>query len=304
MKPINPMNLAPQFLSRLLLLACAIPITLMAGELKVAVAQPLVTPGDIQGNITRMEPMLAEAAKRGSDLVVFSECGITGYDYQGVSARSAIPQNDPALDQVSNLAKKYQIAVIAGFHEKDGNDLRNSAMVFYPDGQRILQRKHCIQDPEMGIAPVTPGPRERMLFNLKGFTCAVLICSDDGINGIYEELARKNCDMVILITAGAGHESFGFHKADLFDPEKLKKFAQTTAKECLSEDSVARSFKLQMALVACNQMGWQTEIGYFHPGGSCIIDHTGDVSALIPMHLIFESLRPQFATGIVTRKIK
>ena len=110
--------------------------------------------------------------------------------------------------------------------------------------------------------------------------------------------------MVIVITAGAGHESFGFHKADLSDPEKLKKFAQTTAKECLSEDSVARSFKLQMALVACNQMGWQTEIGYFHPGGSCIIDHTGDVSALIPMHLIFESLRPQFATGIVTRKIK
>jgi apolipoprotein N-acyltransferase len=214
MKPISPMNFASQFLSRLLLLACAIPITIMADELKVAVAQPLVTPGDIQGNITRMEPMLAEAVKHGSDLVVFSECGITGYDYKGVSASSAIPQNDPALDKVSDLAKKYQIAVIAGFHEKDGNNLRNSAMVFYPDGKRTLQRKHRIQDPEMGIAPVTPGPRERVLFNLKGFTCAVLICSDD------------------------------------------------------------------------------------------IIDHTGDVSALIPMHLIFESLRPQFATGIVTRKIK
>jgi hypothetical protein len=128
-------------------------------------------------------------------------------------------------------------------------------MVFFPDGQRTLQRKHRIQDPEMGIAPVTPGPRERALFHLKGFTCVVLICSDNDIDGIYEELARKGCDMVILITADAGHESFGFHKADLSDPEKLKKFAQTTAKECLAEDFVARSFKLQMAQCSGTGLG-------------------------------------------------
>jgi predicted amidohydrolase len=275
--------------------------TAQTDELKVLVAQPLVTPGDIQGNISRMEPLIAEAAKRGSDLVVFSECAITGYDYKGISAKAAIPQTDPALTRVSALAKKYKIAIIAGFHEKDGSNLRNSAIVFYPDGKRILQRKHRIEDPEMAICPVTAGPRERTLFKVKGFTCAILICSDDGIDGIYEELAQKKCDVAILITAGAGHESFGFHKAQLADSSILKKFAHTTASSCLSEDLVARCFKLGMALVACNQMGWQTDIGYFHPGGSCIIDKTGDVSAVIPMHLIFETLKPQIASGSVSK---
>jgi predicted amidohydrolase len=270
-------------------------------ELKVSVAQPLVTPGDIQGNISRMEPMVVEAANRGSDLVVFSECGITGYDYKGISAREAIPQTDPALTKVSDMARKYHIAIITGFHEKDGAKVCNSAMVFYPNGERIIQRKHRIQEPEMGICPVTSGPRERTLLDIKGFKCAILICSDDGIDGIYEELAQKNCNVAILITAGAGNESFGFHKAQLNDPETLKKFTQITANNCLSQDFIARSVNLGMALVACNQMGWQTESNYFQPGGSCIIDRTGDVSAVIPMHVIFESLRPQIATGIVSK---
>ena len=55
-------------------------------RLRVAVAQPLVTPGDVPKNIQAMQPLVAEAAGRGAQLVMFSECGITGYDLQGVGA--------------------------------------------------------------------------------------------------------------------------------------------------------------------------------------------------------------------------
>jgi hypothetical protein len=55
------------------------------GELGVALAQPLVVPGDVARNVANMEPLVADAARRGARLVVFSECGITGYDLTGVA---------------------------------------------------------------------------------------------------------------------------------------------------------------------------------------------------------------------------
>ena len=62
------------------------PAAEAVGRLRVAVAQPLVTPGDVPKNIQAMQPLVAEAAGRAAQLVMFSECGITGYDLQGVGA--------------------------------------------------------------------------------------------------------------------------------------------------------------------------------------------------------------------------
>ena len=173
--------------------------------LKVAVAQPMVIPGDLVMNTKNMAPLVTEAAKRGAELVVFSECGITGYDLKGIGARAAIPLEAPILNDIAKLARSHDITIVAGFHERLGDKIYISAAVFYPDGRRIIQRKHTVPGPEKGIPSITPGERKRTLFNIKGFRCAILICSDAGISGIYEELAGAGVNAIILITAGAGN---------------------------------------------------------------------------------------------------
>ena len=70
------------------------------GEMVVAIAQPLVSPGDVDGNITRMAPMVAEAARRGAHMVVFSEAGITGLDHDGISGAAAVPLMGPVTREV------------------------------------------------------------------------------------------------------------------------------------------------------------------------------------------------------------
>ena len=56
-------------------------------RLQVAVAQPLVIPGDVAENIRNLKPLVTNAAKQGAELVVFSECALTGFDLKGVGGQ-------------------------------------------------------------------------------------------------------------------------------------------------------------------------------------------------------------------------
>lgn len=269
--------------------------------LKVAIAQPLVEPGDVVGNVERMAPLVAKAAKQGARLVVFSECGITGYDLKGVGAKAAITLAGPALDKVAAMAKKHDTVVLAGFHEMLGKDLYNSAQVFYPCGRRVLQRKHLVLDLEKSIAPVKCAPVDRELFEIDGFRLALLICSDAGIPNIFDKLADDGCDGVIVNTAGGGSDKLGVHQADLSDPELRKKTA-FRATTCLAPSIVEQCIRLDCAQIACNQSGWNPATGYFQIGGSSIIDRTGEVTAVIPARVVFEYLRPVVEVGFITKR--
>ena len=268
-------------------------------QVKIAVAQPLVTPGDVAANIRTMEPLVAEAARRGAKLVLFSECGVTGYDLKGIGAAAAVALDDPTLDTIAALARTHGVAVVAGLNERAAEKLFNTAVVFLPDGRRVVQRKHNLMEPERKVAPVVAAPRDRTLFEVAGLRFAILICSDDGIPGIYEELARAGCDVVLLPTAGAGSVSMGFHQHELIDPERRRKYLEV-APSCVSRDGIERCLKLNLSVAACNQSGWNPATGYFHPGGSSILDRTGAVAAVIPPRFVFEHLRPELAVGIVS----
>ena len=268
--------------------------------LQVAVAQPLVIVGDVHRNVENMESQIVEAVRRGAKLVVFSECALTGYDLKGAGARAAISTNSPELDRVATLARKHGTTIVAGFYEKLGDTLHNSAAVLHPDGRRVIQRKHLIAKPERASCPVVPAGRSRTFFEVEGLRLALLICSDAGIHGIFEELAAAGCDAVIIITAGAGSDRFGWHQAQLASASVRKKFARQ-ASAALSPDAIRLCLDLNLAQIACNQSGWDTSTGYFQPGGSSIVDRTGEVTAVIPPRFAFEHLRPDLAVGQISR---
>ena len=124
------------------------------------------------------------------------------------------------------------IVVIAGYYERDGGTVYNSAEIIQPGGERITQRKHLIIDHEANKTPVKPGPRERTIFSVDGANAAVLICADSGIRGIYGELEEQGCDIVFSVTAGCGREAWGYYAADLADEETRKAYVERAASVC------------------------------------------------------------------------
>lgn len=269
-----------------------------ARELCVATAQPLVVPGDVSGNIDRMVPLITEAARRGARLVMTSEAGICGYDLDGRGAAAAMPLDSPVLDRIAALARDHDIVTVVGLYERDGEAIHNSAVVFYPDGRRVVQRKCNLAGKEAAFAQ--SGERQRVLFDVEGFRCGILICADAGIDGIYDDLARDGCDVALILTAGGGSESIALHQAAVATTEARATYAAEAA-QSLSADTIRQAMELDMAMVACNQSGWVPAWAYYHGGGSSIIDRTGRVAAVIPYRKILEHVRPDLAVGTVSR---
>jgi predicted amidohydrolase len=274
----------------------------MPAQVHVAIAQPLVVPGDLHENVRRMTPLIADAAARGADLVLFSECGITGYDLKRVGVNAAIPLNHPIMDSIADLGAAFNIGIVAGLYENLEGTIHNSAVAFLPDGRRIVQRKHNVIALEKTDTPTKPGPRDRLIFEFKGLKFAILICADSGIPNIFEEMAEKGVDAILAPTAGLGTIDWAFRYSDLSDEQRRKKFLDSSETVCFPKASIERAMLLNMGIATSNQAGWVESTGYFQPGHSVVIDRTGNLSALIPGKFAPEFLRPELAVGTLTGK--
>jgi predicted amidohydrolase len=265
----------------------------------MAVGQPMVVPGDVAGNLLRIERIVVKAADRGARLILFSEDAINGYDHHGVGARSAVLIDSAEISKLRDLATKNRTTIVAGFFERQGTSIYNSAAIAQPDGSLLVQRKHEVTQLEVRTGGVMAGPRERVRFTVDGLSCAVLICADGGIKGIHEELAATGCEVILAPTAGLGSDEHVFHQSELSDQNRLAQYLKAAASVCFISPEM--SLKYDMALVCCNQMGYSAEHRYFHPGHACVMDRTGEITALIPGRFVAEHLREDWAVGFVTR---
>ena len=269
-------------------------------QVRFAVGQPLVVPGDVAGNLQRIESIVRQVAARGARLVLFSESALNGYDHYGVGARSAVTVNDGAIAKLRDLATQTGTTIVAGFFERQGTDIYNSAAIAQPDGSLLVQRKHEVTPLEVRSGGVIAGPRERVRFTVDGLVCAVLICADGGIAGIQQELASTGCDVILAPTAGLGSDEHVFHQHELKDEARLAQYLKAAASVCFISPEM--SLQNNLALVCCNQMGYSAEHRYFHPGHACVMDRTGEITALIPGRFVAEHLREDWAVGFVSQR--
>ena len=262
-----------------------------------ASAQSMVLPGDVAGNIDRMEPLVEIAADSGAVAVLFSECHLTGYDKKDVGISAALAIDDPALDRVAGLAASHDIVVIAGLYEQHDDGVYNTAVVFYPDGHRVVQRKHSISPHEVGR--IEAAPREFPIFEIAGRKCGMLICSDSGTKGIDQELAVRGCQLVLAPTAGIGDAGRGFSEADFEDADKLAKYIEMQHAVYYPASPFKRARSYNLATVAANQVGYDKKTGYFHPGHCLIVNRRGMVTDVAPGEFCFEFLEERLAIGEV-----
>ena len=221
----------------------------------LAVAQPLAVVGDVDENIRRMTPLVTEAARRGADLILFSECGLTGYDLGRIGFNTAISADDPRLNHVAAMAKQHKLAIVAGLYERAGTVIHNSAIVFFPDGRRLVQRKHNIIEYDLRCG-VVPGPRQRHIFEINGVKLAILICSDGGMSGIDDELVAAGCDVILAAAAGLGDAKHGFSVSELQDPARCEAYLKAMESVCFAKGVLDRAITKGLGFASCNQAGY------------------------------------------------
>ncbi|WOS61894.1 carbon-nitrogen hydrolase family protein [Sinorhizobium fredii] len=168
--------------------------------MKLAALQMRSVGGDIAANLARVEGAAAEAAAAGATLLVTPELGITGYGAGDDIPALAEPSNGPIVEALQRMSRDSGIAIIAGFAEREGAAVYNSAVHVDGDVEPTVYRKsHLYGDYERSLfMPAEPSTR---LFEHRGVACGMLICYDVEFPENARRLASAGADAVLVPTA-------------------------------------------------------------------------------------------------------
>lgn len=258
-------------------------------QLKVATAQFENKSGDKKYNLDVIENLSEQAAKEGAKVVAFHECSITGYTFarhlnkeQMLEVAEFIPEGD-SIKRLTAIAKKLNIAVLAGLFEKNKEDKLYKAYVCV-DGNGVVakyRKLHPFINPH-----ITPGDAY-CVFELYGWKCGILICYD---NNIIENVRATNllgADVIFMphvtMCTPSTRPGAGFINPALWenrdnDPTSVRlEFDGMKGRDWLMKWLPARAYDNAVFVVFANPIGMDDD--QLKNGCSMIIDPYGDVIA-------------------------
>lgn len=217
-------------------------------QMDVAFAEP-------QRNLASMRENLQIAAAAGAKLVVFPECALTGYCF--TSADEARPFAEtlpgPATEQMAAWCREFNVHVVFGLLERDGDQLFNACALVGPHGFVAGYRK--VHLPYLGIDMFTNyGDRPFAVHPAGDINVGMLICYDAGFPEAARCLGLLGADLIVL-------------------PTNWPPGAECTATAVIP----ARSIENHVYFMAVNRVG--TERGFMFIGRSRITDPCGTLLA-------------------------
>jgi omega-amidase len=216
----------------------------------ISLAQIQVAPGDPATNLKKAEECLAEAARRGSELLVLPELWTTGVDWQNVKVLLA--GQSVNLQTIGNLAKKYGMWLTGSFLAADEQGRpTNTSVLFDPQGQQAgLYRKIHLFGLMHEDQYLAPGQQLTTVETLWG-RVGLAICYDVRFPEMFRAYALAGVDLVCLPAAW---------------PHPRLNHWRTLQR--------ARAIENQMYVAAVNQVG--SDGKYEYCGHSAIIDPWGE----------------------------
>ena len=202
-----------------------------------------------------MSAWIAEARKQGAAIICFPELNITGYCTREDIRRAAVPIPGDASRLLVQLARDYEISIIAGLAERvESGNIFASQLVVIPDGGLGVYRKIHIAPPESDI--FSPGETVP-LFEISGLKFGVQLCYDAHFPELSTCMAVEGADILFMPHASPRGTS----------AEKFKSWMRHLT---------ARAFDNGLFIVACNQTG-NNQRGLQFPGVAVIIGPDGEV---------------------------
>jgi N-carbamoylputrescine amidase len=170
-------------------------------DLTIACVQMAPQVGEKAANIARSLQLIAHAATSGARLVVLPELTSSGYVFASREEAFALAESasdGQAVLAWSAAARQLGIHLVAGFAERDGDRLYNSAAVIGPAGLLGTYRKlHLWSDENLFFEP---GDHGLPVFHTEIGRLAAIICYDGWFPEVYRTLALKGADLVAVPT--------------------------------------------------------------------------------------------------------
>jgi predicted amidohydrolase len=269
-------------------------------QLHVAAAQ-IHSGGPVEETLARAETQVRVAATVGAEVILFSECALHGYDYDltpEILRQVAEPSHGPNCRRISEIAQEYDVSVLMGFFERDGETFYNSQLIARNDGSRDVERKHVLTEGETS-AGLSHGPRHRKVFEFNGVRTSIIICADGSIDGLHDHLAEREVDYRFCPTAGGGKMEEMLHESDLDTAEGRSGYEENRPRVFKTEAILDEEECPNTGFTAANALG---PVGKrtCHQGHCMIVDNRRVMRAQIPGTNVLEHQQDQIIHAVLT----
>ncbi|MCQ2006090.1 carbon-nitrogen hydrolase family protein [Rhizobium sp. NRK18] len=168
--------------------------------MKIALLQMQPASGAPERNLETIEKAARSAAAFGADMLVTPELSLSGYALGADFAEIAEPLDGAMIGRLRQIAETVGIAIVAGFPERDGEHVFNSAAFVCADGTVQCYRK-CHLYGEAEKAAFQPSDTKPAVFEFNSFRVGMLICFDVEFPEMTRGLALAGAELVIVPTA-------------------------------------------------------------------------------------------------------
>jgi predicted amidohydrolase len=159
-------------------------------------------PGDLQGNLARVDAMARAGAEQGCRLLLFPELTDLGYDMTVVSVRRGDDWPEVRA-RLSALAAELGLCLVCGVCLPGPDGLFNALVAFGPSGGIICEYRkiHLFRGADADETRVFLPGRKVMTFELGGIRFGLSLCYDLRFPELFRAQALGGCHALLLASA-------------------------------------------------------------------------------------------------------
>jgi len=228
---------------------------LIMSEFVLTLVQMDCLSGDPGRNFERAEAFIADAAGRGSDLVVLPELWHSSIDLENAevyaSPMAAEAGSDGWFGRFATLARDNHVWLTGSMLESQGDQFYNTMVLYSPEGKlaATYRKMHLFRllDEDKYLAPGEAGTMHELPWGCAGLA----ICYDLRFPELFRRYALEGARLVILPAAW---------------PHPRRMHWRTLLR--------SRAIENQWFVAACNRVGTSEDVSFF--GSSAVIDPWGE----------------------------
>lgn len=169
--------------------------------MRVVLYQCHPLPLDVAGNLQRLNTIVSQS--KDVDLLVLPEMFLTGYNIGAKAvAELAQPHDGDAAQQIAELAKANDTAIIYGYPERDvDGQIYNSVQVIDRHGASVCNYRKTHLFGQLDREMFSPGVNAFTVFELNGWQLGLLICYDLEFPENARCLALAGAELIVVPTA-------------------------------------------------------------------------------------------------------
>lgn len=186
--------------------------------MKICVAQTKSEKGNIKSNIENHLGWIELAVAEKSDLIIFPELSLTGYEPE-LAKELATDQNDSRLDKFQKISDSNKITIGIGLPTKSDSGILISMVIFEPNQERKIYSKQKLHLDELRYFIQGNG---QIILTIKNKKVAPAICYESLQSEHSEKANRLGAEIYLASVAKSQN---GIEKAFTHYPKIAKKFS-------------------------------------------------------------------------------